>query len=144
MCATVCVHNTTCCTHTFSRSFVSSSLRTLRVQNACAYWLKFKSYVSCAKHSHPLMCHPPSSLYPHGHFNVHFPASPAPSPAMPCPRSVKTPSPRRATPPGGPVSGSMATTHKWNVHYSIDESNIKANIDFPEQPKMLNLQHKCP
>ena len=97
----------------------------------CAHWLKMSpvSSVSCAKHAHPRMFHPSSLLFPHGHFDVHFPTSPAPSPAMPFPRSKLTPtSPRRATPPGGPESGFLAyltpSTDSKRIHQQSNERSL--------------------
>ena len=122
---------------TLSRSPVSSSLRTLRVQNACVHMAQVPfSLVSCAKHSHPHMFHPPSLLFPHGHFDVRFPSSPAPPPAVTFPRSVSTPSsPRRATLPGGSVSGSLAnltTNTGYEPKYNVDDDTEITPIIYPD------------
>ena len=103
-CARRGVHNTTCCTHTISRS-------------TCVHIAQVPcSMVSCVKDSHPHMFHPPSLLFPHGHFEVRFRSSPVPPSAMTFPRSVSTPSrPRRASPLSGPVSGSQFKEDKENV-----------------------------
>ena len=94
------------------------------------------SLVSCAKHSHPHVFHPPSLLFLHGHFDVRFPSSPAPPPAMTFPRSVSTPSsPRRATPPGGPVSGSLAnltTNTGYEPKYNVDDDTEITPIIYPD------------
>ena len=100
-------------------------------------WFKYRFHWSLVqKDTHPHMCHPPSLLFPHGHFDVRFPSSPAPPPAMTFPRSVSTPSsPRRGTPPGGPVSGSLAnlTTYTgYEPNYNVDDDTEITPIIYPD------------
>ena len=82
------------------------------------------------------MFHPPSLLFPHGHFDVRFPSSPAPPPAMTFPRSVSTPSsPRRATPPGGSVSGSLANLTSntgYEPKYNVDDDTEITPMIYPD------------
>ena len=82
-------------------------LRHCHAVRVCAHWLKMStvSYVSCVKHSHPRMFHPPLLLFPHSHFDVHFPTSVAPSPVVPFPRSVSTSS--------SPMSDSVWSFQVW-------------------------------
>ena len=48
MCTTRSVHNTTCCTHTFSRCFSVIVIRhTLCAERVCAHWLKNEYRVIC-------------------------------------------------------------------------------------------------
>ena len=139
MCATGGAHNTTCCTHTFSRCLVSSSFGTLCVQNACVHIgsrMSTVTNVSCAKYSHPYMCHPPCLLFPVGHLDVHLPASPADSPAMPLPRSVSTPpSQECASPPGRSWSLSVAnlnTRTGYEPNCDVDNDTEITPTIFPD------------
>ena len=96
---------------------MSSSLCTLRTACVCT-WLKFEhrvAFVVCAKSQHPYMFHPPSLLFPHGHFDIHVPSSPARPPAMTFPRSVSTSrSPRRATSLSGWLPGQLNHSHSFS------------------------------